>query len=306
LISARDRQHYLLLSSKKIIWGVSRIRRIFALAVILLIVTCCLAGCLAQEDKIIRIGVVDWPEDRVMSAVVESILENKFHYDVELAVMHVDEVFAALAAGECDLFLDCWLPITHEKYINQYGSQLENIGRSYDGARTGLVVPEYVTITNITQLNEYKQRFKSQIIGIESDSGINKSTYKAIEAYQLDYTLTAESSSAMIDRLAAAIAQEEWIVVTGWLPHWKFTTWDLKFLDDPSFIYGGEENLHIITRKGFSDDYPEISEFLFRFKLDKPQMNSLLLTDKITETSIKDTSLSEWLAGHQQLIDSWL
>ena len=36
-----------------------------------------------------------------------------------------------------------------------------------------------------------------------------------------------------------------------WLPvgpHWKFGTFDLKFLEDPANVYGGEETINAFTR----------------------------------------------------------
>ncbi len=32
---------------------------------------------------------------------------------------------------------------------------------------------------------------------------------------------------------AEAIRKKQWIVVTGWSPHWMFGRWNLHYLDDP-------------------------------------------------------------------------
>lgn len=49
--------------------------------------------------------------------------------------------------------MDVWMPVTMEDYMKQYGDKLEVIGDIYDGARIGLVVPDYVTINSIEELN---------------------------------------------------------------------------------------------------------------------------------------------------------
>lgn len=264
------------------------------------------SGCTNNSDKIIRIGVVDWPESRAMSEVVEIILEEEMNYQVELLYMNVDAVFKALAEGSCDFFLDCWLPITHEKFIYKYGSKIENLGSNFNGARTGLVVPSYVTINSISQLNEHKNKFGATIVGIEADAGIIKSTQKAMREYNLDFDLATSSSSEMIEKLESALQNQDWIVVTGWSPHWKITKWDLKFLDDPAFIYGASENLHTVTRKDFSKDYPEIASVLSNFKLNQKQLEELLLINYCSSTGNCEDSVTEWILKNKPQFDAWL
>ncbi|MEL7565610.1 MAG: glycine betaine ABC transporter substrate-binding protein [Dehalobacterium sp.] len=263
------------------------------------------SGCLFINSKTVRIGVVDWPEDRCMTGLVKIILEQEMDYHVELVMLDIDSVFNALAEGKCDFFLDGWLPITHEKFIYKYGSEIENLGINYAGARTGLVVPSYVPVYSIAQLNENKNKFNNTIIGIEPDAGIIKSTQNAIKEYDLDYQLVTSSSSEMVEKLKAAIDNKEWIVVTGWSPHWKFAKWDLKFLDDPHFIYGAEENLHTITRKGFAKDYPKISDFLYNFTLDKQQLAELLLIDNNFLENTEEAFV-KWINEHRELVNEWL
>jgi len=265
-----------------------------------------LSGCSFNNNKTIRIGVVDWPEDRCMTELVKTILEEEMDYHVELVMLDIDSVFNALAEGNCDFFLDGWLPITHEKFIYKYGSKIENLGINYIGARTGLVVPSYVPVYSIAQLNENKNKFNNIIVGIEPDAGIIKSTQNAIEEYELDFQLVTSSSTEMVEKLKTAIDNKEWIVVTGWSPHWKFAKWDLKFLDDPRFIYGAEENLHTITRKGFAKDYPKIADFLYNFTLNKQQLEELLLIENNNSAESREEAFAKWINEHRELVDEWL
>ena len=62
--------------------------------------------------------------------------------------------------------MDVWMTVTMEDYMKQYGDKLEVIGDIYDGVRIGLVVPDYVTIKSIEELNAEKERFSGQIVGI--------------------------------------------------------------------------------------------------------------------------------------------
>ena len=94
-----------------------------------------------------------------------------------------------------------------------------------------------------------------------------KTTDKAIAAYGLDgYTLMTSSSSTMLASLKKAMDKGEWIVITGWTPHWMFDQFDLKFLDDPKKVYGDLEEIHAIARKGFSEKDPFAAEFFGNIK----------------------------------------
>ena len=86
--------------------------------------------------------------------------------------------------------------------MDQYGDSIEFLGEVYGEARVGLVVPQYVTIQSISELEANKDRFSSEIVGIDAGAGIMKTTDKAIAAYGLDgYTLMTSSSSTMLASL---------------------------------------------------------------------------------------------------------
>jgi glycine betaine/proline transport system substrate-binding protein len=107
--------------------------------------------------------------------------------------------------------------------------------------------------------------FGGRIVGIEPGAGIMQATEKAIEVYGLDFELQDSSSFAMAAALRSAIENGEWIVVTGWSPHWKFAVYDLKYLEDPEGVYGGAETINTIVRKGLEEDDPALFAFLDNF-----------------------------------------
>jgi glycine betaine/proline transport system substrate-binding protein len=56
----------------------------------------------------------------------------------------------------------------------------------------------------------------------------------------------------MVASLEKAIRDKEWIVVTGWKPHFKWAQHDLKYLKDPKGVYP-KDACSIISRRGFQE-----------------------------------------------------
>src|SRR5690554_1174110 len=75
-----------------------------------------------------------------------------------------------------------------------------------------------------------------EIQGIDPGAGIMASARQAIEDYGLEgWELLESSDAAMTAALTSAYEDQEPIIITGWTPHWKFSKFDLKYLDDPQF-----------------------------------------------------------------------
>ena len=91
-------------------------------------------------------------------------------------------------------------------------------------------------------------------------------TDMAIEKYNLDYKLLESSGPAMTAVLKRAVDEHQWIVVTGWTPHWMFTRFKLKFLEDPKGIFGKAETITAIARKGFGEQHPFVANQSFRYR----------------------------------------
>src|SRR5690606_8827310 len=101
--------------------------------------------------------------------------------------------------------------------------KVENLGPNLEGTQLGLVVPDYVPIQSIEELSAVSDRFNNEIIGIDPGAGIMKGAQTAIQKYRLPLRLVQGSDAAMTASLSKAISKKQWIVITGWKPHWKFS-----------------------------------------------------------------------------------
>lgn len=291
------------------------LKKTFALFLTTAVFGCALAGCGANsenseapeqtEKETINLAYVNWAEGVAMTNLAKVVLEEKMGYNVELTMADAAPIYISLASGDQDAFLDAWLPITHESYMEEYGDDLDDLGPNFEGAKIGLVVPSYMNINSITELNDIAEELEGQIIGIDSGAGIMNRADEAIGTYALDLDLIAGSGPAMTAALSTAIEDEAPIVVTGWTPHWKFARWDLKFLEDPEGVFGEAEHINTITRKGLSEDMPEVAEFFKSFYMDGQQLGDLMgaISDSDEDP---DVVAKAWMEENEDLINSWL
>jgi glycine betaine/proline transport system substrate-binding protein len=225
-------------------------------------------------------------------------------YEVVLTNLAPGMIFGELAKddGKGDVFLDAWLPNSHKDYWAKYGENLEVIGEAFSDGTTGVVVPSYVSINSIEELNDNKDKFNNEIIGIGGGAGLHRNTLKVIDVYYLDYDQVTSSGPAMVASLEKAIRDKEWIVVTGWKPHFKWAQHDLKYLEDPKGVYP-KDACSIISRIGFKEEQPEAATFFKNFNLEEEKLYEVMgaIADRGEEVGA-----TEWYEANKVLVDSWM
>lgn len=280
-------------------------KKLISLVIGIVMLTSIMAGCKKDEVETgtVKIGYVNWAEGIAMTNLAAAILEDKLGYEVEMTLADVAPIFTSLSSGNTDVFLDTWLPVTHGDYMVKYGDDMDDMGVTYENAQIGLVVPSYVEIDSIDEMNANKDKFEGRIIGIDSGAGIMTATEKAIAEYELDYELVNGSGPAMTSALKKAIDNNEAVAVTGWTPHWMFSNWDLKILEDPKGVYGEAEEIHTYSRKGFAEDMPEVAEFFTNFVFTDAILSDLM--GALNDGDPLDKA-REWMNANEDIVNNWL
>jgi glycine betaine/proline transport system substrate-binding protein len=143
-----------------------------------------------------------------------------------------------------------------------------------------------------------------EIIGIDPGAGLMKATATVIDEYGLeDWTLVEGSGAAMTAALKKAYDKKEPIIVTGWTPHWKFASFDLKYLEDPKGVYGQEETINTIVRTGLKDELPEAHKVLDQFNWTPDDM--AVVMNEVQAGDEPEDAAAKWVKDNADKVAKW-
>ena len=254
----------------------------------------------------VKLVYVDWASELASAHVVKAVIEEKLDRECQLLSVSLIAMWESIAAGDQDATVAAWLPSLQSRFLEEHRSEVQDLGPNLEGTKIGLVVPDYVNIDSITELESKADKFNNKIVGIDPHAGIMDKTAAALEAYKLEnMKLVTGSGPTMTKILGKAIKEQRWIVVTGWTPHWKFAKYDLKYLQDPLGVYGEEESIHSIVRKGLREDMPKVHSFLDNFYWEPEDMQAVMLLAKNEDFSYQRAA-QKWIQENEVLVDSWI
>ena len=252
------------------------------------------------ENGTVTLGYLPGWTDGLSTAYLLEDQLGKMGYDVEMEELtDAGVLYAGLAGGDFDIYPSAWPEVTHASYMEEFGDQIEDLGGYYDGAVLTLAVPEYVDIDSIEDLAGEADRFGGEIIGIEPGAGLTAQTQDvAMPEYGLDgdFELVTSSTATMLATLQDKIDNEEDVVVTLWRPFWANDAFPLKDLEDPKGAMGEPETLHFLGKKGLSEEYPEVADYIADIKLDDVAYGAL--ESMVTGDEYKDDP--------EAAVDAWL
>ena len=256
--------------------------------------------------KEVSIGYVDgWSDSVATTHVAAEVIKQKLGYDVKLMPVATGIMWQGVATGKLDAMLSAWLPVTHGEYWTKNKDNVVDYGPNFKDAKIGLIVPEYVKAQSVADLKA-DESFKKKIVGIDAGSGVMLKTDQAIKDYDLTgYKLQASSGAAMTAELGRAYAKQQSIAVTGWVPHWMFAKWKLRFLEDPKGVYGAAETVNSIGSKELATKAPDVAEFLKKFSWQsKDEIGEVMLA--IQEGAKPDAAAKDWVAKHPERVAEWV
>ncbi|MGQ7960657.1 glycine betaine ABC transporter substrate-binding protein [Pseudomonas sp. SP16.1] len=265
-----------------------------------------MGSALAADKPTLKIGYVNgWDDSVAATHVAGEILQSRLGYKVELKPVEPAIMWQGVARGDLDATLSAWLPATHGEYFEKLKDKVVVLGANYEGAKIGLIVPDYVEAKSIEDLEKYAKDFDGKITGIDAGAGVMRRTEEAIKEYNLaSIKLMPSSGPAMATALTRAEKAGKPIVVTGWIPHWMFAKWKLRFLEDPKKVYGDDEHVDTVVNPGLEAKAADATAFLKKFSWSGEEVGAVMLA--IRDGAKPEQAAKDWIAANPQRVEGWL
>ncbi|AWI27707.1 ABC transporter permease/substrate binding protein [Streptomyces tirandamycinicus] len=265
------------------------------------------AGDIGRGKKI-SVGYIPWDEGIASTFLWKELLERR-GFEVEARQLEAGSLYTGLAGGQIDFQTDSWLPVTHAQYWDKYRDKLEDKGSWYGPTSLELSVPSYVKgVDSLDDLKGKAGQFKGRIVGIEPSAGMmGLLKDKVLKEYGLEgeYDVVDGSTPGMLAELKRAYDKKEPVVTTLWSPHWAYSTYDLKKLEDPKGSWGKGDGIHTLARKGFSEENPRVGKWLQDFKMTEDQLTGLEAKIQETGKGKEQDAVRAWLKENPGLADAW-
>ncbi|MES1924667.1 glycine betaine ABC transporter substrate-binding protein [Salinisphaera sp. T31B1] len=286
-----------------------RIKRVFGIAAMAAGLVMGSMGSAQAADDTIEFGWTAWSDAEFVTKLAKTLIEEHTDYNVKLTMAAIGVQYQGVANGDLDGMLMAWLPKTHADYWKRFKDDVVDLGPLYEGAQLGWVVPDYIPEDQLSSIEDMKKaevvdKLGGKVQGIDPGAGLMQASEKAMDAYGLDddYRLVSASGAAMTAALARAEDNQDWIVVTGWTPHWMFGRWNLRFLKDPKGSLGGAEHIDAVVRQGFEADYPKVAEFLTNMHLPLDELQAAMYDAQQTSY---DEAIKKFIESHPDEIKEW-
>ena len=256
----------------------------------------------AADQPPVRIGWVNWSDTEITVKLASLVLQDQLKQPVKLVMADIGIQFQALANSNIDMIPMVWLPVTHKAFYDKYRDKIEDLGVLYEG-RIGMAVPDIVPASEVSSLADLNKpgiaaKFDGKILTSEVGNGQYTLTEKVLNDKKIvGYKMVASSESGMLSELDRNLKRDKWALVNAWSPHWMFSKYPLRYLDDPEHLFGGAEQIHAFARKGFSEQYPEVAQFFAHYSIPKDDLQKMML-DARSSSSEKVTA--EYYAANKQ------
>lgn len=257
-----------------------------------------------EEKPELVLGLTNWTSTVPPTEIVKAILEE-MGYPVEVEEANIGAIYAALAEGDIDIYMDSWYP-QQTQYLEEYSDSIEQLSPIYEDANAGMVVPEYMEdINDVGDLVGKEELVNNEVIAIQDGDPAMDELQELIDAYDLDLELVNSSEGAMISAAKASTDQNEPILLYGWRPHSMFNDLGLKILtneEHPEYFSGS--SIHPIVYNDVEERVPEVYEFLEDLTISIPDMEEMII--KIDGGQNPEEVAQEWIDENRDRLDDMI
>lgn len=254
------------------------------------------------QEKVVKMGSMAWEDLKAVSLITKRFLEKQ-GYKVELTEFSEWGIaFGALQKGDVEI-LTSQIDYVASDYWAKNKNRLEKISVVAHGLYQGLVVPSYMTIDSVDQLNSVADTVGGKIIGVEPGSGLMREVAVAVKDYGLNYQLIDGSTPAMIAQLQSSLERKEPIVTMLWEPSWMMQKFDVKFLKDPKGVFAPPQAYYWVAKKGFSAADGHAREAISTVYV--PLDDITQITADMNNGKTIQEAVDAWWDKNQALVERW-
>jgi len=300
---------------------------IFSLLALVLVLSLVLPGCEAQKEKNIIFGTGAWSGDWITIYPAKIMLEEELGYTTEIADLSVPATWAAMGAGEVDVWTNSWQP-NQEEFKNEYAETTVELGMIYgkeNDCLQGWLVPKAVSeqygITSMTDLNdpETAEMFDIDDDGIGDVLGCDAAWKCAaiideqIAGYELGdlYEQKYGAESMMTAAIEGRMKKNEPVLFYFYTPHPFFVKYptgeSVVWLDDPKDFWP-LAYIYTFANKDWAEGNPQAAKLLGLVEMTAADVGWSMaeIEARGDDVATLEAIAREWMAAHQAEVDSWL
>ncbi len=308
----------------------------FFLLMTALVVVLSMAACQYETNTIV-IAEGDWDSNRFYNDVVKFILEEGYGEEVEITEIGTQGMILGLSNGSIDLNVETWSEnmATYQDDI-EAGNYYE-IGINFDDNYQGLYIPQYIKdeypdLVSVEDLVDYKFLFpdpevtgwdpdedKAVVYGGPSSWSITEFFVKKFANSDVYPDLVEnfdfrplESTATLNTTIVSAYDEEAGWVGYYWEPTDIMGLYDMYLLEDDHTYdvdsgvgFVPTNNVTIIGRDGFGDQYPEAEAFLAKMSTSSAVVNEVLAYMVENDLETEDAAIW-WLDNNEDMWSTWV
>jgi glycine betaine/proline transport system substrate-binding protein len=263
-----------------------------------------------EACKNIRVPSVGWTDNDAINGLFANVVKP-LGYTAQIDVLGFPIILEGMKNKDVDVFLDNWMP-SQSAEITPFleDGSVVTVGANLEGAGYGPVVPTYVAeagVKDVKDLGKFTDKFDGKFYGIEPGNDGNRIVQSKIDdpANGLDgWELVESSEQGMLVQAEKAIKNNEWVAFLAWTPHPVMNNMPLHYLTGFEADGFGGATIYTVTRKGYSDECPNVGTLLKNLKFSLDQEAAIM--DAILAGQDGEAAAAEWLKANPGVLDSWL
>ncbi|AHD11909.1 glycine betaine ABC transporter substrate-binding protein [Phaeobacter gallaeciensis] len=205
-------------------------------------------------SKPLVVGQIALSFHKAAAAVLCELLTRTGHV-IEVKEAPHEDMYAMQKAGDVDLVVSAWLPASHGTYIEPYADELQKLSVMYHPyCIWGISDRAPETIRSVSDLAkpQVAALFRKRIQGIGSGAGISRFSRRMVRDYQLDAQGFHFENGTLEDCTSAYLETEtegDLAIVPLWHPQWLNSQSNLRELEDPLGLLGGQDEATLVLRR---------------------------------------------------------